>query len=275
MRGLLDKRWLYGGGPNRLLDVEDLDPPVLLFAEIGLVADNVIVVRYNDRLDETSVPAITDYTIGGTSETVASVHIDNRNVSLTLTGDVSESDTILLTYVSGANPLRDTSLNNAANLTNEAVTNNVVDSFQYIVYNNNLIITPAETIYSDGTYEVRKRIVGYAYYIDVGITPTGFDGVEDTDWTWVKKYNGQTADFRSGVRDGDFVVDCELTATGFAGVEGTDWENLMTAPGGGALTTYRDGVRDSAYVIDKELTATGFVGTEGTDWENIATNKPL
>ena len=151
----------------------------------------------------------------------------------------------------------------------------IVVSQQYIVYANSLVLTPASTIYTDGTYEVRKRIDGNAYYIDVGLTPTGFDGVEDTDWTWVSKYNGQTAVFRSGVRDGDFVVDGTITGTGFAGSEDTDWENHTTAGGGGVLTTYRDGIRDQSYVIDKVLTATGFAGTEDVDWENIRTYKPV
>jgi len=112
------------------------------------------------------------------------------------------------------------------------------------------------------------------YQIDITLTPTGFSGVENTDWTWIIKHNGQDPVFRSGVRGGVFVVDGEITATGFAGSIDVDWENHLTAPGGGVLTTFRDGVRDGAYVIDKILTGTGFAGTEDVDWENCRKYKP-
>ena len=188
----------------------------------------------------------------------------------------------------------------AASITGDATASGVgilrgiVVGTQYITYYNDLLITPAETLYTLNLYQVRKRILGNAYYIDVTTTPLGFSGDENTDWEWVAKYTGQDSDFRSGVRDGNFVVDCEIDGGLFpswlkdhwgnyildhngnriplsSGVEDTDWENLFTTSGSGSLTIYRDGIREySYYVIDKELTTLGFSGTEGAgDWENL------
>lgn len=272
MRGLLHRTWAYGGRISR--GGVDTDIPVLVSAIIFNIAPTIIAVRYNEPLDETSTPATGDVSVSGTTETIISVLVDGRYVYYGLSGAVEETDTILLNYTAGVNPIRDKALNEAANLVNHPVTNNVLDTFQYIEYANTLVTTPAETIYTDGTTSVRKKISGNTYQIDVTLTPTGFDGIQNTDWTWISKFNGTTAVFRSGVRAGDFVVDGTLNGTGFAGVEDTDWENHQTSPGAGVLTTYRDGVRDGAYVIDKVLTATGFAGSEDTDWENLRTYKP-
>jgi len=269
MRGLLDRMWAFGGGPNRAGN----RVPFILGAEVGDTADDELNLTYSESLDGTSVPATGDYSLSGTSRTISSVGISGAVVTLTLSGDIINSETVLVDYTAGVNPVMNSEGGEAVDLVNYPVVNNTRS--QYIVYTNNLVTTPASTIYSDGTYEARKRIAANVYYIDVGITPTGFDGgAEDVDWTWMVKLNGQDPVFRSGVRGGDFVVDCEITVTGFAGTIDVDWENLTTVPGGGVETTYRDGVRDAAYVIDKALDATGFAGTEDVNWENLRKYKP-
>ncbi len=144
---------------------------------------------------------------------------------------------------------------------------------QYIVYENSLLLT-TPTTYQVGSSQVRKRIIGNVYQVDVTLTAIGFSGAENIDWVWVIKHTGQTAIFRAGVRDGDFVVDGTIDGTGFAGTINVNWENINTAAGTGILTTYRDGVRDESYVIDKVLTATGFDGDEDIDWENLRKHKP-
>jgi len=92
------------------------------------VADNKIVLTYTETLDNTSTPTTTDYSLSGTSETVSAVVVDWATVTLTLSGDITESDTVLLSYISGANPIRDLAENDAANLTNQAITNNTSGS---------------------------------------------------------------------------------------------------------------------------------------------------
>ena len=255
---------------NDAANLGETTSPSLSVIEVGTVANNKIVITYNELLYTGSVPATSDASLAGTTASISSVAVAGATVTWTLDRDIYDFETITLTYTAGANPIRDLYLNNAANLVNQAVTNNS-DPFgaQYLEYPNYLITTPASIVYTDGTTSVRKRIVGTVYEIDITLTETGFDGAEDTDWVWILKHTGQTAVFRSGVRDGEFVVDGTITGTGFAGAEDTDWENLDTATGAGVLTTFRDGVRDEAYVIDKALSATGFAGAEDVDWENV------
>lgn len=104
----------------------DTTPPILSSIEIGTVAANIITMRYNERLDETSIPLITAYSLSGTVETIISVTISNRVVLLTLSGNVEYDNVVLLTYVAGTNPIRDIALNEAINLTNEPVINNIL-----------------------------------------------------------------------------------------------------------------------------------------------------
>jgi hypothetical protein len=129
---------------------------------------------------------------------------------------------------------------------------------------------------TNGATTVRKRAVGAEYHIDITLTSTGFAGVENVDWTNLVIRAGQTANFRVGVRDGEWVVDCEITPTGFAGVEDVDWEFLRaSAHPSSVRTEFRDGVRNGGYVIDQALTATGFDGNEDTDWINLSNYRPI
>lgn len=104
---------------------EDEVAPGLIYAEVGNVSDDVIVIAYDDTLDGTSVPATGDYSLSGTTQTVSSVAINANEVRLTLSGDIVDTDTVLLTYTSGVNPVRDSAENDAANLVDEPVTSNV------------------------------------------------------------------------------------------------------------------------------------------------------
>lgn len=100
----------------------DQTPPTLETAEAS--ADSVIL-NYNEILDQTSIPSTSSYTvnIGGSPVTISSVSISNDSVFVLLQNPVSPSDIITLSYTAGANPVRDVSLNNVANLSNITVTN--------------------------------------------------------------------------------------------------------------------------------------------------------
>lgn len=104
--------------------LSDVQVPVLSAVEVGNVADNKIVLTYLEALDETSVAATGDYSVAGTDETVSSVAVSGVTVILTMSGNIFDFQTILLDYTAGANPIRDLAENNAANLVNQAVTNN-------------------------------------------------------------------------------------------------------------------------------------------------------
>jgi hypothetical protein len=92
----------------------------------------------------------------------------------------------------------------------------------------------------DGNYEeindlidtMRIGNIGDNYVVDIELTPTGFAGIEDTDWVRLVSHDKGVgnAEFRHGVRNDDWVVDNTLTPTGFAGIEDTDWTNIMTIP---------------------------------------------
>jgi hypothetical protein len=94
----------------------------------------------------------------------------------------------------------------------------------------------------DETVFYRKGIRDDVYAVDVALTPTGFDGNENTDWENL------------------------LTLQ-------SDEDNIIINIDSG-VSGYRDLVRDGAYVIDVELTETGFDGDENIDWENIVIIKP-
>ena len=109
---------------------EDVGAPLLLIAEVGNVGDDKLVLTYGEPLDETSTPATGDFSVGGTSETVSSVAVSGQTVTLTLSDDIHTSDTITVSYTAGTNPIRDQAENDAADLVDQAVTNNVGNYLQ-------------------------------------------------------------------------------------------------------------------------------------------------
>lgn len=101
--------------------------PVL--ASIGVPADGLsLVLTYDKSLDETSVPANTDFALGATHATIASGGVDVTGAVVTLTFPtgirVHDFEVPTVSYTAGANPIQDTAGNDAANLSAEATTNN-------------------------------------------------------------------------------------------------------------------------------------------------------
>ena len=114
--------------------------PLLSTIEVGAVADNKIVQTYNEALDTGSVPATTDFTLVGSGlATISSVAVAGSAVTLTLSGDIYDFEVITLSYTAGANPIRDVAENNAANLTNQSVTNNSSTSAPSIISDGNTV----------------------------------------------------------------------------------------------------------------------------------------
>lgn len=99
--------------------------PLFLDAEVGRVADDIIVLRYSKSPDPASEPATTDFSVAGTSETITAVTFIGNTVRLTMSDDLLSSDTLTVSYTQGANPLQDTSINESEDLTTESVTNNI------------------------------------------------------------------------------------------------------------------------------------------------------
>jgi len=97
---------------------------------------------------------------------------------------------------------------------------------QYDEYDNNI-----EEL-TDGTDTMRVGEIGDLYVIDMELTPLGFAGAQNTDWTRIISFDKGLGNpiYRHGVRDNNWVIDNELTATGFAGTIGVDWANILTIP---------------------------------------------
>jgi len=103
--------------------------PVLSSVEVGNVAANKIVMTYSEALDESNTPATTDYSVTSRGANAATnIAVSGLIVTITLTTNVYYGDTVLLSYTAGANPIQDAVGNKAADLTSQAVVNNVLET---------------------------------------------------------------------------------------------------------------------------------------------------
>lgn len=111
---------------------EDKAPPALVSAVVEDAADNEIVIQFSDihNLDPLRIPAAASFSVSGVASapSVTAVAIDAvaKTVTLTLGGVVVETDVPLLTYVAGANGIRDSKGNKVVSFEDYEVTNNVV-----------------------------------------------------------------------------------------------------------------------------------------------------
>jgi hypothetical protein len=110
----------------------DFTAPVLLTNTVENSTPTQIFLTYNETLDNTSIPDSSDFSIS--PDTVVSVAIANDRVTLTSTKTYTSSDTIVINYTPGTNPIRDESANNALALVNDTSTNNV-DGFDPLSLN--------------------------------------------------------------------------------------------------------------------------------------------
>ena len=106
----------------------DVTPPEFLGAT---VTRNTLTLTYNGTLNQASIPAGSDFSVTvvdsvtGESSTpsVSAVKVEDSSVILTLDTPPRFEDEVTLTYTKGADPIRDTMGNAAADLHNETVTN--------------------------------------------------------------------------------------------------------------------------------------------------------
>ena len=68
-------------------------------------------------------------------------------------------------------------------------------------------VTDTAVYYTDDTDTVRKVVRDNKYSVDITLSSTGFDGVEDTDWTNLFQIAGRTDTYRNCSRNDNFVVD--------------------------------------------------------------------
>lgn len=98
--------------------------PVLSQAAIEVDTPNIISLTYDKLLDSSSVPATSDFAVSP-SRTVTDVSISGSQVIVTLNTPYVYTDSVTINYVAGTNPIRVSFGNNAANLTSQAVSNNI------------------------------------------------------------------------------------------------------------------------------------------------------
>jgi hypothetical protein len=106
----------------------DVTAPTLVGNPTIDVAGTKLTSTYSEALDTGSVPAAATCSLAGTAETVTAIAVVGSTVVHTLSGVVAEGAVVTLTYTAGASPIRDAAGNNAANLVNQAVTNNAIET---------------------------------------------------------------------------------------------------------------------------------------------------
>ena len=124
-------------------------PPVFVSAEIGTVANDKVVMTFDKALDETSVPATTAFSLSGItgSPSVSAVAISTLYVTLTLSGDGNQNDTITVDYTKpGSNPLQDALNVEVDDFADETVTNNIEAAYsaQYQAVLDEMVNAPTE-----------------------------------------------------------------------------------------------------------------------------------
>ena len=93
--------------------------------DTAVVNGDVLVLTYDEALDEGSVPAASAFTLGGTVASVNTVAISGMRVTLSLSAAVTSTDVVAVSYTApGTNPLQDVAGDDAANLSVHSVTNN-------------------------------------------------------------------------------------------------------------------------------------------------------
>lgn len=102
------------------------NPPQL---ETSTINGTTLTLDYDQILNASSTPAIGDFDVrvNGSSITVTNVSINNDIVTITVSPGVDLSDNVALDYTLGTNPIQDQQGTQAANLSNQTVTNNTPD----------------------------------------------------------------------------------------------------------------------------------------------------
>ena len=108
---------------------DETDPPQLTTATIN---GTDLTLTYNEALDAGSEPAAGDFAVtvvdAATSAeaavAVTAVDVDGSDVELTLAAAVRHGDTVTFDYTAATDPIKDLAANNAADLDDQAATNN-------------------------------------------------------------------------------------------------------------------------------------------------------
>ena len=94
--------------PADVAQAQDVTNPALDHAD---VTGTSLTLIYDERLDEDSTPAVTDFavTADGSTIVVTGITREREIVGLNLTSPVYEGQTVLVSYTPGTNRIQDTS----------------------------------------------------------------------------------------------------------------------------------------------------------------------
>lgn len=105
----------------------DTTPPVISSAVVENSNPSRLTLDYNENLNTGSVPSGSDFTISP-SKTISNVTVSGDKVHLDVSVPFVNGNVITVSYTGGVNKIQDVAGNNASNLVNYSVTNNVLPS---------------------------------------------------------------------------------------------------------------------------------------------------
>ena len=152
----------------------DRTAPALETTGGAVVVGDTLVLTYKEDLDEDSTPATSAYTVtvAGAARTVSDVDVSDETVTLTLSSAVNPGQSVAVSYVKpSTNPVQDLFGNDAAALTNQAVTNNTTAT----ITNVEVTSTPQG---EPDTYWAGERIeftVTFSHAVEVSGSPPHFE----------------------------------------------------------------------------------------------------
>ncbi len=134
------------------------------------VSGTALTLTYSEALDTGSVPAGSDFAVkvaGSPADLATSnpVAVSGRAVTLTLASAVTAGQAVTASYTKGTNPIRDAAGNDAANLSDQAVTNTTAPTVSSVALSSNAG--------SDSTYAIGDMVSATATFsaaVDVDTT---------------------------------------------------------------------------------------------------------
>ena len=267
---------IYTVSMNREASVDTTEP----ILQTAVADGNTITLTYSEALDANSIPAAAAFSVvvDGTAASLGSnpITVVGTVVTLTLMTAVTPGDTVTVSYAKPtgptASPIRDEAGNLAADLSDEAVTNNTMTApgalatFTAVAGSQQVVLSwtpPAQTGGSAITkYQYRVSADGVSWSPDWTDVPDGSDSGTDlhdeASYTVGSLQNGTTYTFQlravNAIGDGDL---SETTATPAAApnlplsldaVTGDDVVNIEEKAGGFNITGDTGSV-DAASVV--------------------------
>lgn len=149
--------------------------PTLVSATVENISPTKLRLVYDSILDYASIPATTDFTV--TDHTISSIVVVGYSVIITLSTSVIYFDILKVGYVPGANKLRVMNGSNASAISNQAITNNVVDDGNTVAWYDSTDLT---TITKDSS----NRISVWADKLGVAARNLLQAGADNVKPTW-------------------------------------------------------------------------------------------